>query len=110
MVIALICVLGCAFFTIKTFFNLPTDKQISNIKEWLKYAVTEAEKMFEKGGMGNIKLRYVYDMAINKFPWIAELVPFQTFSEWVDEALEWMKNQLNSNTVVNNYVNGGDGK
>lgn len=43
-------------------------------------------------------------MAVEKFPWVGEFVTFETFSTWVDEALEWMNNQLESNENVKAYV------
>ena len=85
------------------FIKLPKEKKIANIKEWLKYAVVEAEK--DLGSKtGQLKLHMVYDMAIKQFPWIAQLITFETFSDWVDEALVWMKNQLESNKAIQEYI------
>ena len=41
---AMMCVI--AFITVAAvkFMSLPTEKQIANVKEWLKYAVIEAER------------------------------------------------------------------
>lgn len=90
---------------ILSFVKLPKAERIKNIKEWLLYAVIEAEKeLGEKTGA--LKLRLVYDRAVEKFEWIATVVTFEVFSEWVDEALDRMKNMLNSNKVVANYVEG----
>ena len=77
--------------------------KIANIKEWLKFAVIEAEKLLG-GGTGQLKLRYVYDLAVAQFPWLVSLVTFAVFSSWVDEALDWMKDQLESNANINGYV------
>lgn len=82
----------------------PTAEQIKNIKEWLLYAVIEAEKELG-GGTGQIKLRSVYDMAIQRFKWLS-IVPFVTFSMWVDEALEQMKKMLAENEKVKQLVEG----
>ena len=66
--------------------------KISNVKEWLKFAVLEAEKNLGKK-TGSVKLRMVYDMAVNKFPWIVDLVTFDMFSFWVDcqGSVEWRR-------------------
>lgn len=85
------------------FYKLDRDKKIANIKEWLKWAVVKAEKALGSG-TGQIKLRQVYDLAVAKFPWIVTLVSFEIFSDWVDEALEWMKEQLKSNAAIDEYV------
>ena len=87
------------------FAKLPTDEQISNVKEWLLGAVTNAEKELGSG-TGQLKLRQVYDLFIVRFPWLAKIIPFSTFSEWVDEALEVMRNMLKTNEAVQVYVEG----
>lgn len=95
-----------AFITLAvTYFKMPTAKQIEAFKEWLKYAVTKAEKEL-KSGTGQLKLRMVYDMAISKYEWLAQFVSFGQFSKWVDEALEWLDEQLKSNENVKIMVKG----
>lgn len=101
----ILSIAALAVFVVKVvqFVRSPSDKQIENLKEWLKLAVTEAEAALGSG-TGQLKLREVYDMAVEKFPWVGEFVTFETFSTWVDEALEWMNNQLESNENVKAYV------
>ena len=94
--IALVC--GIIWFV-----KLPKDKKIANIKEWLKFAVVDAEKELGSG-TGQLKLRMVYNMAVKQFPFIVQLIPFDTFSGWVDEALDWMRDQLAENEVTQSYV------
>ena len=100
----IIIVLIAVIIEITAFAKLSRKKKVENIKEWLKLAVVEAEKTLG-GGTGQLKLRYVYDQAVAQFPWIASLVPFETFSAWVDEALEWMEKQLEQNQAITNYIN-----
>ena len=85
------------------FFKLPTKEQIAKIKEWLLYAVTEAEKELG-GGTGQLKLRQVYDLFVQRFPAVAAVVSFDTFSLWVDEALEQMRELLAKNEHAAAYV------
>ena len=85
------------------FIKLPKDKKIANIKEWLKFAVIDAEKELGSG-TGQLKLRMVYNMAVKQFPFIVQLIPFDTFSGWVDEALDWMRDQLAENKVTQSYI------
>ena len=90
--------------SVKKWLDRPTDEQISNIKEWLLYAVTEAEvALGEK--TGKLKLRMVYDMAIDKFKWLS-FISFETFSGWVDEALEQMRSMIATNEHVKAIVEG----
>lgn len=78
-----------------------TNKQ--KVKIWLEWAVTTVEK--ELGTKtGQLKLRKVYDMFIERFPIFSKLVPFSTFSIWVDEALEFLRNQLANNEAIKAFV------
>ena len=36
---------------------------------------------------------------------IVSVVTFEVFSLWVDEALEWMKQQIVTNGAINEYIN-----
>ena len=90
--------------SVMRFLNKPTSEQIKNIKEWLLWAVSEAEKALGSG-TGALKLRYVYDLAVKNFPWVS-IIPFETFSEWVDEALEGMRHELEVNEKIKNYIEG----
>lgn len=106
---SLLVVLLAAFFLawryLKKFSGLPSDEQQAKIKEWLLLAVVMAEK--EMGsGTGAIKLRYVYSLFVDKFPSVAPVVPFELFSKWVDEALAQMKNMLETNKDIEQYVKG----
>ena len=105
LLVAAICIIVFIVVAVKKFLGLPTSDQIENIKEWLKYAVTVAEKELQSG-TGQLKLRMVYDMFITNFPEIVRFIPFEEFSMWVDEALEWMKEQLQNNKSIKNLVEG----
>ena len=86
-----------------SFITLPRNKQIEALKEWLKWAVTVAEKELGSG-TGQLKLRKVYEMAISQFPWIMRCISFEAFSEYVDDALTWMKEQLESNMNIAKFI------
>lgn len=108
IVVAVAC-LTVAGVVIYRYFGLPTDKQLDKVREWLLWAVTEAEKDLG-GGTGKLKLRQVYDLFVTRFPWLARVVPFALFSEMVDDALEEMRELLATNTAVKTLVEGGAGK
>ena len=103
IIVALVIVAIALVCGVIWFVKLPKEKKIANIKEWLKYAVVQAEKELGSG-TGQLKLRMVYDMAVNKFPFLVKLVPFNIFSGWVDESLDWMRDQLAENKAAQNYV------
>ena len=94
IVIVIIACLGGIYVAI-------TDKQ--KVKEWLKYAVTITESELGSG-TGQLKLRQVYDMFIERFPVFSKLVPFALFSQWVDYALEFLKEQLEKNEKLKEFV------
>lgn len=77
------------------------------VKEWLKWAVCYAEEQLGSG-TGQLKLRMVYDMFVEKFPAIASVLPFSIFSGWVDLALEWMREQLKQNENIRLTIMGVD--
>lgn len=100
LVLLLMCL--CTIYILLT---LPRKSQVEALKEWLKWAVVFAEKKLGSG-TGQIKLREVYDMAITTFPWIMRKLSFEGFSLFVDEALVWMKDQLEKNTNIQEYIRG----
>jgi hypothetical protein len=103
MIISIIVVLCAIAYCIYEFYNLGKEKQIKMLKEWLLLAVVEAEKALGSN-TGQIKLRYVYDLFITKFKYLALIISFNQFSLLVDEALVTMRNMISNNKQVENYI------
>ena len=103
--VALAAVVAVGGYAVYAFVKMPSDKQMEKVREWLLYAVTKAEQKLG-GGTGKIKLRYVYDMFVTRFAWIAKVIPFKVFSDMVDDALEEMREMLEQNKAVQELVNG----
>lgn len=103
LIVAAVAVISGIVLAIKKFTSMPTAQQIEKMKEWLLYAVVAAEKELGSG-TGQIKLRYVYDMFIARFGWVAKILPFSTFSAFVDEALDKMKDILADNDELKGYI------
>lgn len=85
---------------------------LMGFKNWLVWAVSEAEKMLGSG-TGQLKLRYVYDAAVVRFPILAKIIPFTMFSKMVDAALVVMHEMIENNvkiaeTITKNEVTGDD--
>lgn len=78
----------------------------ANVKEWLLWAVTEAEN-YLGSGTGKLKLRYVYDKFLQKFPIFKFLLPFSVFSKWVDTALVIMREEIQKNSKIAAFVEKG---
>ena len=107
--IALIIMLGlcAAGIMISCFFKLSKEKQIEMIKQWLIWAVIQAEKeLGEK--TGQVKLRFVYDKFIKRFKFASKFITFEMFSQMVDEALIAMKHLIETNVAVANYIGGNN--
>lgn len=105
LVVALMAVAGMVGVYIGRFLKMPTSEQRERVKEWLLWAVTQAE--VELGsGTGKLKLQQTYDLFIQRFPALAMAVSFDTFSLWVDEALEEMRKLLKENKTVRELVKG----
>lgn len=105
VIVALMAIAAAGGYTIYVFVKMPSDKQLNKVREWLLYAVTKAEKELG-GGTGQIKLRYVYDMFVARFTWFAKAISFEMFSMMVDEALDKMKEMLESNKAMQTLVSG----
>lgn len=105
IILAVIAILAGGAVALYRFFQLPSAEQLAKVKEWLLFAVTEAEKELG-GGTGQIKLRYVYDMFVTKFPWLVKVISFEAFSGLVDEALGNMRELLQKNNAVAALVEG----
>lgn len=105
MLFAFFALAAATALAIYSFFKKPTPEQLDNLREWLLGAVTEAEKELG-GGTGRLKLRQVYDLFVARFPWLAKVISFNTFSDMVDDALVEMRELLAQNEAVQAYVAG----
>ena len=68
-------------------------------KEWLVYAVAEAEKVLGSK-TGELKLRMVYDMAVSKYKILAKIMPFGMFHQFVKAALKVMNEMIEKNISI----------
>ena len=82
----------------------PREKQMEALMEFLKWAVFQAEKHLGSG-TGQLKLREVYQQATLQFPWVSERITFEKFSELVNDALDWMNDQIEKNNNLQEFVN-----
>ena len=87
VMVAAIVVLAGAGYSVYIFIKKSSTEQLKSLKEWMLWAVTKAEKELGSG-TGKLKLRYVYDMFITKFPWLRNTISFEIVSIIVDDALE----------------------
>lgn len=78
-----------------------------SFREWLLFAVVEAEKALGSK-TGQIKLRYVYDLAMSRFPIFSKLITFTTFEKLVNDALDAFKKMLADNEQLQSYINKED--
>lgn len=104
IIVALMILVVITGGIIFTFFKSPSEVQLRKVKAWLLLAVTQAE--VELGsGTGKLKLRFVYDLFITKFTWIARIISFEMFADLVEDALEEMRDMLKSNPAAFDLVN-----
>lgn len=103
LIVIVLFVLAAAFAYIKNVTLKSAEEQIALVKKWLLWAVTQAEKELG-GGTGKLKLTSVYDMFVQRFPWVAKIVTFERFTSMVDDALEEMRDMLQTNEKAVEYV------
>ena len=72
---------------------------VNGFKNWLVWAVSEAEATFGSK-TGKLKLRYAYELAVERFPMVAKFIPFTLFSKLVDEALSIMRDMIENNKDI----------
>lgn len=106
IILAAIVLLACGGYAVYRFAKLPSSEQLKKVREWLLFAVTEAEATLGSG-TGQLKLRYVYDLFVEKFPWLVKVISFEMFSGLVDDALEEMREMLAKNAAVKAIVEEG---
>ena len=103
LAIVILAILVIAFMFLITYINLPKSKKATKVKEWLLFAVVQAEKELGSG-TGQLKLRYVYNLALSKFPIFIKLIPFELFSSFVDGALQQLENLIEDSEGVKKYM------
>lgn len=103
LLVVIACAVCVGVFYCNKFVKMPSEKQIAMIKSWLLYAVIEAESIYQTG-TGTLKLHYVYDKFIAKFPAVASVIEFEVFSKWVDDVLIEMRRILETNKDIEAYV------
>lgn len=99
IILAAVVIVAVGIVLAVRFFKKPSSEQVAKVKEWLLMAVLEAEKQFGSG-TGKLKLRSVYDLFVARFPWIAKIVSFETFAQWVDEALDTVEQWLTEDAIA----------
>ena len=87
------------------FLHSSRETQLAKVREWLLWAVAEAERDLG-GGTGTLKLRQVYDRFVARFPWLARLVSFERFSALADDALAELREMLSANHAVKVLIEG----
>lgn len=102
LIIVAVAAISVISFAIYKFVKTPSAAQIQKVKEWLVYAVAEAEK-YLGSGTGELKLRHVYDAFINKFPYLVAVISFEDFNLYVEEALNKF-NEMLQIEPIKNYI------
>lgn len=107
LIVAAIAIVSVVSIKAYIWFKKPGNEQLEQVKQWLIYAVAKAEAELGSG-TGQIKLRYVYNMFIAKFPAIALFLTFEEFSNLVDEALQELQELIDKNSSIEALIKGED--
>ena len=110
MILIAVIIFSLAAIYLADTMHKPKEEQIEELKKWLRYLVWEAEKYFGSK-TGQLKLAYVYNLAVKQFPWIAYVMTYEEFDEkYVKEALKWLEEQLSRNEAVKALLENEDGR
>lgn len=99
MIVAGVCLIAAIIFAVVKFSKLSDTQKYETIRGWLLQAVILAEQEYGSG-TGKMKLSVVYDQFCKTLPWIAKVLSFEVFSEYVDKALEEAKAILRGNEAI----------
>jgi hypothetical protein len=105
MIVIMVVVVADLVVAVWKWHNQSSETKQAQIKGWLLQAVTLAEQKYGSG-TGQLKLSVVYDQFCERVPWLAKILSFETFSEYVDEALTEMRALLKENAAVASIVSG----
>lgn len=107
IIAVMLTLLTALVLLIYRFLVLPTETQLQKVREWLLWAVTQAERELGSG-TGQLKLRSVYDLFVQRFSWLAKVISFDDFSDMVDDALVQMRVMLAKNAAIAELVEGAE--
>jgi len=97
LILIIVVIFSLAAIYVVDQLNRTKEEQIQELEKWLRYLVYEAEQYFGSK-TGQLKLAYVYNMAVQQFPWIAKFMTYEEFDQkYVKGALKWLEEQLASN-------------
>lgn len=105
VIIGLVALVAAVVLAILAFIKLPTSAQKEKVQKCLLAWVIQAEKELG-GGTGKVKLSTVYGTFVTAFPILKNFISFETFSLWVDDALEEMRKLLEQNENLKQVVEG----
>lgn len=105
LLVILALMIVSAVIYVKKFVELPDEEQLIKVREFLLWAVTEAERIYG-GKTGNLKKAYAYKLFCEYFPSFVAVVPFDIFEKMVDSALVQMRHLIETNVAIKNYIEG----
>lgn len=105
VIIGLVALIAAVVLAILAFIKLPTSAQKEKVRKCLLAWVIQAERELG-GGTGKVKLSTVYGTFVTAFPILKNFISFETFSLWVDDALEEMRKLLEQNENLKQVVEG----
>lgn len=92
-ILGIAMILGAAAVAIWRFVRLPDAGKTEQVEEWILTACMQVEQELDSDA-GQEKLQLVYERFEQQFPAVAVAISFETFSEWVDAALEELQEAL----------------
>lgn len=99
LIVAAIAIIAVVSIKTYVFLKTPGKNQLNKIQEWLVWAVAQAEKELGSG-TGQLKIKYVYDLFITKFPGVAIFIKYETFAAMVEKALNEFKEMIDTNRRI----------
>ena len=108
LIITALAMIVIAIVFIIDFIKKSPKERMDSIKQWAIYACALAESHLGSG-TGQLKMRETYDMFLEKFPSLAEVITYEKYKAIAETALIEFKEMLKTNPNIQNIIlNEGD--
>ena len=99
MIIVAIAMLFIAVITVIDFIKKSPKERMETVKQWAIYACALAQAHLGSG-TGQLKMRETYDMFLQRFPSLANIITYETYKETAENALAEFKEMLKTNPNI----------
>ena len=103
LIITALAILVMAILFIVDFAKKSPKEKLESVKQWAIYACALAQAHLGSG-TGQLKMRETYNMFLQTFPTLAQVISFDTYKNTAEMALTELKEMLKTNPNIQNAI------